>query len=471
MIFNSIVFLVSFACFLPLYWLPWNWTTRKVLLLCASYLFYAAWDPRFVPMLVAVGTMDYFLGNAIHRAQRRSIRLSVLLFSLFVNLGLLSYFKYAGFFMRETVWLAQELGFHPQWRIPSVILPLGISFYTFETISYLVDIYRRKILPTRSYLDYSLFLVFFPHLVAGPIVRAYDFLPQCETPRRFSGDQLGWGLSLMALGLFQKVFLADGLLAEIVDRTFEHSAACTRCDAWSGVLAFAGQIYFDFAGYSLCGIGAALTCGFVLNDNFRAPYAARGFSDFWQRWHISLSSWLRDYLYVSLGGNRHGKIRTLFNLVITMLIGGLWHGASWTFVVWGAMHGAFLVIERLLHPVLPRAVVASVAGRFTGTVLTFSAVSLAWVFFRAESCGQALQMMQTMLVGRSGLYVLSPAMAIRTGIVIGGLLAAQNGLRDSSWEEVRQQLPHWMWSLFMALLILLILFAPGENRAFIYFQF
>jgi alginate O-acetyltransferase complex protein AlgI len=228
------------------------------------------------------------------------------------------------------------------------VLPVGISFYTFQSIAYSLDIYLRRAEPTRSLLDFALFVTFFPHLVAGPIVRPTLLIPQFEQPRRASREQLIWGLWLMTFGLFEKVVLADGFLAPAADATYRSTRDLTLLDAWTGALAFSGQIFFDFAGYSLTAIGAACALGFTLNDNFHCPYAAMGFSDFWRRWHVSLSGWLRDYLYVPLGGNRRGRLRTYANLMITMLLGGLWHGASWTFVAWGALHGALLGVERWL---------------------------------------------------------------------------------------------------------------------------
>ena len=276
----------------------------------------------------------------------------MLVASLAVNLGLLGFFKYRVFFLENFVALLNSVGvdFHP--ARPSIILPVGISFYTFQTLSYTLDIYMGKMKPARSFLDYALFVTFFPQLVAGPIVRAAHFLPQCEDARRTTLSQLGWGLSLILFGLFQKSVIADGLMAPVVERVYDSGEVLSFGAGWVGTLAFAMQIFCDFSGYSTCAIGTAMCLGFWLPVNFRSPYAAIGFSDFWRRWHVSLSSWLRDYLYIPLGGNRKGTARTYVNLMITMLLGGLWHGASWNFVIWGGLHGVYLIVERLLKAVL-----------------------------------------------------------------------------------------------------------------------
>ena len=273
-----------------------------------------------------------------------------MLTSVIVNLGMLGYFKYGGFLMENFVELAGSLGiiYHPpKWDI---VLPVGISFYTFATLSYTLDVYLRRSKPAGSFLNYALFVTFFPHLVAGPIMRPTELVPQFEAPRRANANQMFFGFALLTLGMFQKVVLADGFLAPVVEAVYDkHGAVPGMLDGWAATLAFAGQIFCDFAGYSTSAIGVALCLGFAMPDNFRFPYGAVGFSDFWRRWHITLSSWLRDYLYIPLGGNRHGTARTYAALMGTMLLGGLWHGANWTFVVWGGLHGLYLSVERWLR--------------------------------------------------------------------------------------------------------------------------
>ncbi|HSG29610.1 MAG TPA: MBOAT family O-acyltransferase, partial [Candidatus Krumholzibacterium sp.] len=316
------------------------------------------------------------------------------------NLGLLGFFKYGGFLLDNFVRLLAMVGIDYQPPAVSIFLPIGISFYTFQTLSYTIDVYRGRLKPWHSFLDFALFVTFFPQLVAGPIVRAASFLPQCQEPKSFQGARLGWGFSLLVVGLFEKAVLADTLMAPIADRVYAAPFDAGFVDAWVGTLAFSAQIFFDFAGYSTCAIGAALCLGFHLPDNFRFPYAAIGFSDFWRRWHVSLSSWLRDYLYVPLGGNRRGDVRTKINLMLTMLIGGLWHGASWRFVVWGGLHGSYLWAERELRGRFgERAWTSSPMARLGLLFFTYYLVCITWVFFRAEDFSSAFALTRAMLVG------------------------------------------------------------------------
>jgi alginate O-acetyltransferase complex protein AlgI len=348
MLFNSLTFVVFFAVVLGLHSLPLPWRAKKLNLLIASYLFYAAWNPPFVLLLWLSTLVDWFVARALHREQRQIRRRGLLMLSIAVNLGILGYFKYGDFLLENWQLLMTAVGIDfrpPPW---SIVLPVGISFYTFQTMAYSLDVYLRRAEPSRSFTDFALFVTFFPQLVAGPIVRPTQLIPQFARPRRATSDQLIWGLGLITLGLFQKVVVADGLLAPAADKVFGSPEVLLFTDAWLGTLAFSGQIFCDFAGYSTTAIGVALCLGFSLPDNFRFPYAAIGFSDFWRRWHISLSTWLRDYLYVPLGGNRKGALRTYANLMTTMLLGGLWHGASWNFVAWGGLHGLYLAAERWL---------------------------------------------------------------------------------------------------------------------------
>jgi len=345
MVFNSLTFAVFFACVLALHNLPLGWRAKKINLLLASYLFYAAWNPPFVILLWISTVVDWWAAKALVHAERPAVRRAWMLLSVVANLGMLGFFKYGQFLLENFTALLQALGvdYHPPHY--DIVLPVGISFYTFATMSYTLDVYLRRALPARNFLDYALFVTFFPHLVAGPIMRPTELVPQFEQPRRASAQQLCFGLALMTIGLFQKVVLADGFLSPIAERVYDADVRPGALDAWAATLAFGGQIFCDFAGYSTTAIGAAMCLGFAMPDNFRFPYAAIGFSDFWRRWHITLSSWLRDYLYIPLGGNRYGAPRRFANLLITMLLGGLWHGAGWTFVVWGALHGGFLCVN------------------------------------------------------------------------------------------------------------------------------
>jgi alginate O-acetyltransferase complex protein AlgI len=474
MVFNSLTFLVFFAVVWAVHQLPLPWTLKKVNLLLASYAFYAAWNPPFVLLLIISACVDYWLAQKMGRLRSTVARRSLLVVSLLLNLGLLGFFKY-GNFLRDT-FTAFVAPFGVRYEAPafSIILPLGISFYTFETISYLIDVYRRRIEPWDSFLDYALFLTFFPHLVAGPIVRARDFLPQCATPRKASTAQLEWGVFMMAVGLFEKVILADTIMAPVADKAYNAVSRAGFVDAWIGTLGFAGQIFFDFAGYSTCGIAAALCLGFVLDDNFRFPYAAVGFSDFWQRWHISLSSWLRDYLYISLGGNRGGAVRTQMNLMLTMLLGGLWHGASWRFVAWGAIHGVYLVCERAIKMLPGRhweKLVNKSGVQFALMLVTFVLVCVTWVFFRATSFNDAFRLLAKMLQPSFATFLLTPRDVLSVLLVTVMLLAGHWSLRNSSMEAAVGRWPWWVRGMCLGVLAFSLVLAPGESRAFIYFQF
>jgi alginate O-acetyltransferase complex protein AlgI len=317
-----------------------------------------------------------------------------------------------------------------------------------------------------------LFVSFFTQLVAGPILRTSDLVPQLARPRTATADQLGWGLTLMTLGLFQKVVIADGALAPVADTVFG-SKSVGFIDAWIGTLAFSGQIFCDFAGYSTIAIGAAMCLGFSIPDNFRAPYAALGFSDFWRRWHISLSSWLRDYLYVPLGGNRKGPVRTYINLFVTMLLGGLWHGANWTFVIWGGLHGAFLAVERWLRGnASERSEPRSLTSRLLWMLVTLLCVNLAWVFFRSSSIDAAFAMLAAMAgLNPQAAPVLPGIYIAETLLCMTGLLAAHYYMRNRTLEAVATRTPAAVLVSVMAAMAFVVSITQGSGDAFIYFQF
>src|SRR6187397_2472475 len=400
MLFNSLTFVVFFVLVVTLYWSIHSWQARKNLLVVASYIFYGAWNPPFAALLFGTTAMDFWLGRQMGKAATPRSKRVWLVASVCMNLSMLGFFKYGNFLLENFKWLMAQIGVIYQPPHLDILLPVGISFYTFHSLSYTLDIYRGVLQPTKSLRDFILAVSFFPQLVAGPIVRAGDFLPQLLHPPRLKNGQFLWGLALMTLGLFQKIVLADTLLSGSADRVFGYAGPLVALDSWAGVLAFAGQIFFDFAGYSLCAIGAALTLGFHLKDNFRFPYAAIGFSDFWRRWHISLSTFLRDYLYIPLGGNRAGWTRAAINLVIVMFLGGLWHGAAWTFVVWGLLHGFYLVIEHASRGLIgnQRWTDAFAVKLLLGLV-TYAAVCVAWVFFRAPDFTVATRMLGGMFGG------------------------------------------------------------------------
>jgi alginate O-acetyltransferase complex protein AlgI len=472
--FDSLTFIVFFAVVLAGSNAIGNWKGRKGFLLAASWLFYAAWNPPFVLLLIGSSTLDWWVARRMANLDRASDRLPWLRLSLAVNLGVLAVFKYQYFILGNVAWSLEQFGV--QWRAPDLglVLPVGISFYTFQSISYAIDVYRGRESPIRSWRDYSLYVAFFPQLVAGPIVRFREMRQQLIDPRGTTLPDLGVGLCLMVLGLFQKIVLADGVFAPVADAGFADPTSVTALGAWTGTLAFSGQIFCDFAGYSTTAIGAARCLGFHLPLNFRFPYAAAGFSDFWRRWHISLSTWLRDYLYVSLGGNRLGRWLTLRNLMLTMLIGGLWHGAAWHFVVWGGLHGLWLVVERVFaERAWFRIESAGRLGRFAWGGFTLLAVIYAWVWFRATDLDHALTLTLA-LADIQSLVSAWPTRAPADSIAIiafGALVVVHRLLRGTTVETLLGKTPTPLLVAAVGLMLAAIVLSPGTSNAFIYFQF
>jgi len=471
MVFNSLTFVAFFACVLVLHNLPFGWTTRKINLLIASYLFYSAWNPPFVILLWVSTVVDWYAAQGLVKAKREAARHAWMLLSVIANVGMLGYFKYGQFVLDNFSALMAALGVAWQPAHYDIVLPVGISFYTFATLSYTLDVYLRRALPANNMLDYALFVTFFPHLVAGPIMRPTELVPQFEQPRRASADQLRFGLALMTVGLFNKIVLADSFLASAAEHVYDADKAPGALDAWIGTLAFSGQIFCDFAGYSTTAIGAALCLGFAMPDNFRFPYAAVGFSDFWRRWHITLSSWLRDYLYIPLGGNRHGPSRTYLALMGTMLLGGLWHGANWTFVAWGGLHGLYLAAERFLRARFANYRPGPLAFVVLG-LLTYVLVNLTWVFFRAKTFGKAWDVLRGML-GFNGEAkpILTMFSLVTVAVIVGGIVCVHWYMRGRTLESVVARTPAAVVSMVWALMAFAIVIAQGSGNAFIYFQF
>ena len=495
MVFNSYTFIVFFIVILLLHNLPLSWNVKKINLLLASYLFYAAWNPPFILLLWLSTLVDYFVGNALYNQQNKHKRKLLLVVSLIGNLGMLCFFKYGGFLLENFVNITSAMGFNFHPAKPNIILPAGISFYTFTTLCYTIDMYKRKSEPVKSFLNFSLFVTFFPHLVAGPIVRPPQLVPQFESPRKANKRQLFQGLMLLSLGLFMKVVLADSMLSGTANTVFNSKDALNMLDAWIGVLAFSGQIFFDFAGYSSCAIGAAACLGFVLPHNFLYPYAAIGFSDFWRRWHITLSAWLRDYLYIPLGGNKNGKTRTYINLMITMLLGGLWHGANWTFVVWGALHGFYLWVEKMLQDMrtnslkskiiqddkpevvvngfmVPRFLKNVQSSNFLLALLTFFFVNVTWVFFRSPDFTSAWRMLTSMFsIVPNGKVLLTTMSIIKVCIIITGTVFFHWKMRNTHVLTVADKMHWWLLGLIWFGMILLLILSQESSSSFIYFQF
>jgi len=473
LLFNSLTFVVFFAIVAALHYAPLSWRVKKINLLIASLIFYGAWSPPFVLLLLFSTVVDWFAARWIHGATSEARRRAFLLLSLAANLGMLGYFKYGEFLLENFTHLLNSAGVAykaPEWNI---ILPVGISFYTFQTLAYTLDVYLRRAAPGKSFLDFALFVTFFPQLVAGPIVRPSQLVPQFAEPKRATRPQFYWGLALIIIGLFEKVVLADSFLAPAADGAFGHEGALAPLDAWTGVLAFSGQIFFDFSGYSTTAIGTALCLGFALPDNFRFPYAAIGFSDFWRRWHISLSTWLRDYLYIPLGGSQKGRLRTYANLMITMLLGGLWHGASWTFVIWGGLHGLYLAAERLLREAMPKRDWFKLLWfRVAMALLTYFLVNITWVFFRAEGFSEAMLFLASMFaMAPKPEKVLYLNEIIPAAIVIAGMVFTHWRMRSTTMEALVERTPAWLIGAVLTFMLFMLVITQGSDSAFIYFQF
>jgi alginate O-acetyltransferase complex protein AlgI len=448
MVFNSLTFVAFFACVLAIYSIPFGWFKKKVFLLIVSYLFYMAWNPPFVVLLWVSTVIDWFAAQQLVKAESSWTRRTWMLISVVANLGMLSYFKYGQFLVDNFAVIVGHFGVHyspPQYDI---VLPVGISFYTFATMSYTLDVYLRRAAPAGNFLDYALFVTFFPHLVAGPIMRPTELVPQFAAPRSVRLNQMCFGFALMTL---DKLPLA--------------------LDAWIATLAFSGQIFCDFAGYSTTAIGVALCLGFALPDNFRFPYAAIGFSDFWRRWHITLSSWLRDYVYIPLGGNRHGPTRTYVSLMSTMLLGGLWHGANWTFVVWGGLHGAYLAIERILRTFNTTYRPGRLGMVLLG-LLTFVLTNIAWVFFRAKTFVSAWGVLKGMFgMNATGAPLVAAVYVMTTVFIVSGIVGAHWIMRNRTLEAAVAKLHPAIVVGALSVMAFAIVIEHGTGNAFIYFQF
>jgi alginate O-acetyltransferase complex protein AlgI len=472
MTFDSLTFIVFLALVYAGYWMVRSWTWRKRFLLVASWGFYAAWNPFFVLLLVSTTCFDWFAARWMDRRTEPSQRKLILGASITVNLCALGFFKYAQFFSDTAIDLMRVFGIDFKPLSLGILLPVGISFYTFESLSYVIDVYRRRIDVSKSLLDYSIYTTFFPHLVAGPILRYGDFSPQCLEPKSWRSVSVGRGLTLLVFGLALKVCLADLVFAPVADQVFGHASEAGFAESWLGASAFSLQVFCDFAGYSLCAIGTALLFGFRFPMNFESPFGSVGIAELWTRWHMSLASWMRDYVFTPLGGYRKGRVRGHVNLMVTFVLVGLWHGAAWTFVLWGALHGLFLVGERLLREhVWDFAKVRNAPARAVLAVVTFGLFTVAVVFFRASSIGEAWTIVSAMFIPgtRSALVALNVSMvAIVAGAVMIGAQIRYGHLRGWDWLESWSVTPR---AVSIAVALMAIFLSPGFNPAFIYFQF
>jgi alginate O-acetyltransferase complex protein AlgI len=467
MLFNSDIFLQFFAAFLLLYWLVrHHLAARNLLLVVASYFFYGWWDWRYLSLLLVSSLLDYGVGRALAGTEHPRRRQLWLALSLTANLTILGVFKYYGFFVDSLAALLERAGipFHP--GTLHVLLPVGISFYTFQTMSYAIDVYRRELPATRNLINFLAYVAFFPQLVAGPIERGKHLLPQFERTLHLSAAMLREGAWLILWGMTKKVVFADNL-APLVEMVYDGPANSGPAVVL-GTVAFALQIYGDFSGYSDIARGLARVLGFDLMVNFHLPYLATSPREFWQRWHISLSTWLRDYLYVSLGGNRRGKVRTYVNLLTTMLLGGLWHGAAWNFVLWGAWHGGGLVTHRALGAGDPAT--ASRMRAALGWAATLGLVLYGWLLFRARSFAHIAE-----LTGALGNWSAPPWL---TGYLINLLVFGLPMVLMDLWQQRTRNplapldLPWWGRACLQATLLLaILLYWEKKQVPFIYFQF
>lgn len=455
--------------------LPLPWKVRKVNLLVASYLFYASWSPWFTLLLAfatitnwgCAGLMDLWTANA-------RVRLSALWFTIILNVGLLCVFKYGNDFIYAWNWAAAQMEAADAEIQTSILLPVGLSFVTLQSLSYSIDVYRRTIAPTRSILDFSLFVAFFPVLLAGPLLRARDFLPQCAVPRLTNIANLSYGAALITLGVFLKA-LADAFLAPVVLRVYAPDVQPSMLSAWVGTMAFAGQDYCDFAGYACCAVGIGACLGFTLPDNFRAPFASVGFRDLWQRWHITLVAWMRDYVFLSLGGVFRGYRRAAINVLIVFLIIGIWHGARWTYVLFGLLHGAFLIVETILQRSAVRRyrLWNTIFGISILWAATMILCCLAFVFYRAQDVEQAWKILNAMAGGGRSSYpfVISDLDALLVALILETIIIVHWLRRQLSLHQVVASSPWWLVALCLAGMLFLITVISGDSQEFLYFQF
>jgi len=470
--FNSL----EFAAFLVVVYAVYRGCGQRLQnrwLLLASYVFYGAWDWRFLGLILLSTVIDYRVGLGLAATSQPRRRQRLVTLSVVANLGILALFKYADFFATGLSQLLATVGLEIAPGSLGLVLPVGISFYTFQTLSYTLDIYRRKLEPTRDFLDFALFVAFFPQLVAGPIERASRLLPQIVERRQITWQGTNSGAWLVMSGIFKKVVVADNLAA-MVDLVYARPGAASGLEILLATYAFAWQIYCDFSGYSDVARGICRLLGFELMLNFNLPYLALNPPDFWRRWHISLSTWLRDYLYIPLGGNRGGSWRTYRNLALTMLLGGLWHGAAWTFLVWGAYQGALLIGHRLLRPMLARLAPSSIAGRHAWRALRvlgmFHLTVLGWMIFRADSLAQLGTLIARLFTAPGA--GMTPQWWLPLAVLVGPLMAFQ-AIQASSGDL--ESVLSWRWPLrtlvYAGVFLLIVTLGEDFGAPFIYFQF
>lgn len=469
LMFSSALFLYIFVAFMAVYMLVYKHNRIRILYLTAfSIFFYYKSSGFYFLLLLVLTSSDFNLARFMHRAKSDSLRLSLLLVSITLNLGMLAYFKYTNFLFSAFYGLINQ-----PFDSFNIFLPVGISFFTFQSLSYTIDVYRRNLEPLRNISDYAFYISFFPQMVAGPIVRAADFIPQINKVPFVSQTDFGKAVFLITGGLFKKAVISDYISLNFVDRIFDNPTLYTGFENLMGVYGYALQIYCDFSGYSDMAIGLALLLGFKLNINFDSPYQSASITEFWRRWHISLSSWLRDYLYISLGGNRKGKVRTYLNLMITMLLGGLWHGAALRFVIWGAIHGIFLTLEKMFKSLV--SLPANCFSRFIGVILTFHVVCFSWIFFRSDSmeiAGQLISQITTSFHPEIFFDFIVGYKLVVVFMLIGFLLHFMPRKLELYAENMLIKSPFVIKVVYLSLVIWLIIQVRSSViQPFIYFQF
>lgn len=473
MLFNSTEFVVFFIAVFTMYWLlNKRFKVQNILLLIASYFFYGWWDWRFLILLFFNSLVNFYLARYIFDTDDKKRKKNLLYITLAFNLGILGIFKYFNFFIDSFVNLSNSIGFKTSEFSFNIILPVGISFFTFQGLSYIIDVYRGDLKPVTNPINFFTFIAFFPQLVAGPIERASNLLQQIEVPRKFNVTWFKAGVFQVAVGFFRKIVIADSL-AMYVDKVYGMPEFYDSNTLILATVFYAFQIYFDFSGYSDIAIGSAKMMGFRFAQNFNLPYFSKSLTEFWRKWHMSLSYWLRDYLYISLGGNRKGKLLTYRNLMLTMLLGGLWHGSSWNFVIWGAIHGFFLAAEKWVMS-FNISFIKKPVFQVLGYFYTFSIVCFAWIFFRAQTFENAQTVVNGILnFKRSAPYLgdinvfINMVIVLAIGLIIDLLLRLKNihlEMAAANWSLIRL-------ALVTALLIVLINMFFSSSNNFIYFQF
>jgi len=475
MLFNSIEFFVFIFIFWLAFWFVFSKSSKQqnLLILVASYVFYGWWDYRFLSLLLFSSSADFLIGLWLEGTPSKKVRKVLLGISLTVNLGLLGFFKYFNFFVESFIGAFESIGVHLEGASLSIILPVGISFYTFQTLSYTLDIYNKRLTPTRDPIRFFAFVSFFPQLVAGPIERASNLLHQFKTVKKFNVQRVTVGIQQIIWGFAKKIIIADNC-ATLVNSVFENADNLPPSALWLGAVYFAFQIYGDFSGYSDIAIGLARVFGFDLMVNFRYPYFSRDIAEFWRRWHISLSTWFRDYLYIPLGGSKGSVWLRIRNTVIVFLVSGLWHGANWTFVVWGAINAVFIV--PLIVGKRNRVNLDTVGGtswlpslrEIVNMLATFTITCIAWVFFRSEDIISALQYVKGMVYTSGGS---DPSPSLHMLVPIAILLIIEWIHRHDKFPEFKWLRYSWIKVGFYLVLVYLIVIMSKAAQDFIYFQF